>query len=406
MTDDRFEWGPWMTRKPLLQKPVHRWYTFPHSFASELVHSLIDEWHLTSSDLILDPFVGAGTTLLAAKERQIAAKGYDISPLAELVSRVKLANYKTLQLRSLFEVLDQQLDDPHCNELSLEDHPRLLRNALPDSRLREFANYSETICQLPCSRTSRDFFRLALIAIIPKFSHAQATGGWLKWSNPKNTDSTIKMAFNHQVNTMIGDTSKANTVSSVLSTVDLADARRIPDDDQTYTAVITSPPYPNRHDYTRIFGVELLFAFLSEHEIRQLRYQTLHSHPEARPTRPDSTGYSCPHGLLSIVSDLQELRADPRVSTMLHGYFRDIYLCLREASRVCKPAAKLAFVVGNVRYAGRLVPVDELTAELGTQVGLSVRKIYVGRYRGNSAQQMGRYGRQPSREAVVLFERR
>lgn len=56
--------------------------------------------------------------------------------------------------------------------------------------------------------------------------------------------------------------------------VQIADARSLPDPKGTYTAVITSPPYPNRHDYTRVFGVELLFEFLDWERLRMLRYQS------------------------------------------------------------------------------------------------------------------------------------
>ena len=56
----------------------------PHSFTGDLVHALIDEWHLDETDNLLDPFAGAGTTLLAAKERGIPGSGYDLSPLAVL----------------------------------------------------------------------------------------------------------------------------------------------------------------------------------------------------------------------------------------------------------------------------------------------------------------------------------
>ncbi len=39
---------------------------------------LVDEWGLDESDLVLDPFVGAGTTILAAKEKGIPATGDDL----------------------------------------------------------------------------------------------------------------------------------------------------------------------------------------------------------------------------------------------------------------------------------------------------------------------------------------
>jgi tRNA G10 N-methylase Trm11 len=56
--------------------------------------------------------------------------------------------------------------------------------------------------------------------------------------------------------------------------VEMADARSLPLSDESIDAVITSPPYVNRHDYTRVFGVELMFAFLDYEETKRLRYQS------------------------------------------------------------------------------------------------------------------------------------
>ena len=181
----------------------------------------------------------------------------------------------------------------------------------------------------------------------------------------------------------------------------VADARTLPDADGTCTAVITSPPYPNRHDYTRVFGVELMFAFLDWQSNRALRYQSFHSHPEARPKRPSADEYVAPARLERSIDHVK----DPRITRMLQGYFLDIYLCLREIARVCRRNAKIAVVVGNARYNGGAILVDEFTAELGERAGLACQEIRTVRWRGNSAQQMGRHGRVASRESVVLFEK-
>jgi len=78
---------------------------------------------------------------------------------------------------------------------------------------------------------------------------------------------------------------------------------------------------------------------------------------------------------------------------------------LREVERVCRKNAYVAWVVGNAQYYGLPIPVDELTAELGEQVGLTCDKLLTARFRGNSAQQMREYGRRPSRESVVIFRK-
>ncbi len=402
--EKRKDWRWWVTPKPLAGKPIHRWYVFPHSFTSELVHALVDEWGLTPKDHILDPFAGAGTTLLAAKEKGIPATGYDLSPLAVLAARVKIANYKAARLEDLWSRLRRAIQPARWNGAA-KDYPELVRDALPGKLLGAFDALDRNIEGLDASRAERDFFRLALLATMPEYSRAVAEGGWLRWVDRRRGTSTLLADLTERVDGMLEDLQKSPAQRRASWSVQAGDARSLPDAASTYSAVITSPPYPNRHDYTRIFGVELMFGFLDWEQTRRLRYQSFHSHPEARPVRPDANGYSRPYRLVQAVAQIARKERDPRVKEMIDGYFLDLYLALREVRRVCKRKASIAFVVGTAQYRGVPIPVDEFTAEIGEQLGLKCEKLLVARYRGNSAQQMGKYGRRPSRESVVVFRK-
>lgn len=385
-------------------KPIHRWYVFPHSFTSDLVHALIDEWGLGPRDRILDPFVGAGTTVLAAKEKGIPAQGYDLSPLAVLAARVKVANYNVSRLKKAWNHLEKTLDPALWNEAPTSTpYPELVRNALPGRLLAAFDAVVKEIGDIAVSDMERDFLRLALFGILPEFSRAAAAGGWLRWVDRQTDETALPAALRTRVQMMLQDLSGVQLPRRPCWRVQPGDARQLPDKRPAYSAVITSPPYPNRHDYTRVFGVELMFGFLSWEETRQLRYQTFHSHPEARPTRSEASRYSPPKALTDVVARLREQSADPRITAMLEGYFLDMYLCLRELGRVCRRGARIALVVGNARYGGEAIAVDELTAHVGEQAGLKCEKLLPVRYRGNSAQQMGKFGRSPSRESIVIL---
>ena len=333
--------------------------------------------------------------------------GYDISPLAHLISRVKVHEYRRASIETFSKTLAEELQNLPAHDEKREGCADLLKKAFPGDLFPVLTGCAKTLNELRCSIPERDFFRLALLAVLPRFSRAKATGGWLKWVNAGLEAVDVPEVFHEQIQQMTADIPHQHPPRTDLFwRVAMSDARSIPDDDGTYTYLVTSPPYPNRHDYTRIFGVELLFGFMTWKEMRELRHGSLQSHPEARPGRIQPTGYSRPSTLAGLVSSLRQDGVDARLPRMLEGYFKDIYQCLQEANRVCRPGAKLAFVVGNVSYGGHSVPVDELTAELGQLAGLECTKIYVARYRGNSAQQMRRYGRRPSREAVVVFQRR
>lgn len=403
--EERAEWRKWVTPAPLRSKAVHRWYVFPHSYTSELVHALIDEWGLSTKDRILDPFSGAGTTPLSAKEKGIPCTGYDLSPLSVLASRVKTANYDLSRLEEIWKKLRKRVETGKCNGLSRE-YPELVTKALPGKLLPTYELISKEIARTESKRIEQDFFRMALLATLPNYSRAVATGGWLKWEDKRTTARSLPRSFAEKVEVMLEDLRTVDLPAGINCKIKLADARELPDTGRRYTAVITSPPYPNRHDYTRVFGIELMLGLLDWEETKELRYQSFHSHPEAHPKRPTANGYKQPHRLKHAASRIKNKCTDPRVLAMLEGYFLDMYLCLRETARVSRMGARIAFVVGNAQYYGERILVDELTAEVGEQAGLRCETVIPVRYRGNSAQQMGTYGRRASRESVVVFRRR
>ena len=90
---------------------------------------------------------------------------------------------------------------------------------------------------------------------------------------------------------------------------------------------------------------------------------------------------------------------------MVEGYFRDTFEVLRVLKGHLRRGARLAFVVGNVRHAGVMVEVDECLARIGESLGYQRLGIWVIRLRGNSAQQMGAFGRSPARESIVFLQR-
>jgi DNA modification methylase len=84
-------------------KHVHRLHPYLGKFIPQLV-----EWFLAryfqADDVILDPFMGSGTTLVQGNEMKMHTIGIDISPFNCLIARVKLAKYDVVRARA--EILD------------------------------------------------------------------------------------------------------------------------------------------------------------------------------------------------------------------------------------------------------------------------------------------------------------
>ncbi|MBC8203901.1 MAG: hypothetical protein H8E87_00150 [FCB group bacterium] len=131
----------------------------------------------------------------------------------------------------------------------------------------------------------------------------------------------------------------------------------------------------------------------------------MRSHVEARRTIeiPD---YKPPARLEEMMERLQHrYLPNKKVKEMIWGYFEDMYAVLAETARVTKQSGHIAFVVGNCRYGGIMFPVDEMLAEIGENLGLKTEKIVVARYRGNSPQQMKKYGKESARESIIIWEK-
>jgi len=397
--------------KPLPRKhePIHDWFVFPHSFSKQLVEQLLASMEIAVGSKVADIFAGAGTTLLTCKQHGVSCIGYDLLPVAVHISNTKVADYRVEGLRRALEFLISNWDSGRQPLLSSPQIP-IIRKAFDEQTLRQFLLIREDIAKLDDAQ-ARDFFLTALLGIIGYFSKTLKAGGWLKLQPDKEVlPSAVFPGFCARAEQMMTDLTE-NKFHRPLKgewKTYLGDARALEESD-IYDGVITSPPYLNKHDYTRIFALELGLVFVSNHEeLKALRYNSLCSHTEAR--RQDwinVEGYIEPPTLTRLISQMSERELyNPKLPSMVRGYFEDMYCVLRSTSRILKRGAKAAFVLGNVRYAGIMIPVDEIVAEIGEQVGMKWVNTWIIRYRGNSAQQMGKYTLEPSRESIVFWKQK
>lgn len=392
-----------VTPRLIKDRPVHRWFYFPHSYSPQLIELLLDEWQVEPGAPVIDPFVGAGTTLRVAAERGHPAIGTDNSPLAVFVSRAKMRDYDAAQVR---EGLCQVLEQAERGAADVARTERLQR-AFTDAEFAELVRLREAIREQP--DTINPLLLLALMRVQQGVSRAQPDGGWFRWVEREDESAHIRADFAATVESVLADLACAPGLESQQSIVKLHDARFLADLSEDYPhalgtvgAIITSPPYPNRHDYSRIFQIELLTLGLDESDIFDLRYGSVRSHVEARPPDRRLPAFRPPKTLERAIEQLRG-KADRRIEPMLCGYFEDMNAVLHDAFQILAPGGHIALVVGNVRHGGVMIPVDEILVEVGAAIGYEPMTSWVARLRGNSAQQMGRFGREPARESVVIL---
>lgn len=388
------------TAKELRISPRHRWYYFPHSFSNRLIEEALSLWTLPGGGMLVDNFAGTGTTLLTARQNGLSSEGFDLSPLAVTAANTKIACYNPDQLyRSLNTILK-------AGPMDVPQIPERLSRAFTEEELQEIFTLLDPIRKL--SRKPRLFFLIALLWTVKDFCRAVPNGGWFRWRMWPNRSDEIRQSFKDRVESMLEDVQTLNWTGDIPpSRTRLADARKLPLPSSSIDGLITSPPYANRHDYSRVFHIDLLLLGLGEPEVTKLRHESIRSHVEAKGPvgyKRRLKGYSAPSALQAVLEKVP-VDADSRIRPLLNGYFEDIYLSLLEVGRILKLGGRAAYVVGNVRHAGVMVPVDEIIAELAKQTGLTFDAAWVLRLRGNSAQQMKQYGRQPSRETMIFFSK-
>lgn len=388
-----------------INRPIYNWHSFKHSYSKELVDTFISEFKLPKGAWVMDPFCGGGTTLLASKQAGINAHGFDILPFSVFLSNVKTNDFNIEKLKQAKQVFEEIKQWPSPTE-SLPDIV-ILKKAFKKSTEHQLLQIKERIRQIEDNNT-RDLFNLAFLSILESVSNTSKSGGFLRIVDRDINEAQIRGIFLNKVFKMIEDVeSFSKTYNGVKTIVRayLGDARKIPTE-QIYDAIITSPPYPNRHDYTRIYSLELVFDFIKDNDsLKKIRYETIRSHVEARK-KYEANGYRAPSVLKQLISQIQKNGVNNnQVIDMLNGYFEDMYLALSEMSKRLNKNGNVALVVSNVRFSGINIPVDEILSQIGKQAGLNPKGIWLARYRGNSSQQMKTYNRTPSRESIVIWEK-
>lgn len=376
----------------LRDAPIHNWFVFPHSFAPALVADVIESLRVPLRATVGDPFVGSGTTALTAQLLGREARASDLMPLAVLSTRVKTT------------AIDSDALDTGIRGLRLPtakvcvDRFGTVEQAFEPRQLDEIDRIITWIVGQDVPAVS-DFLSLALARAIEPHSKLRKSGGWLKRVPSEADSGPILPTFKAVVSRMIADVRVRQPLRPVQ--VSVADARELPWEDQSVDLILTSPPYLNKHDYTRVFCLELAIACrLDWGEIKALRHGTLRSHVESHdPPGGDQATYQPVDDWLNNAPD----SLDRRLPRLVRGYFQDMADVLRETKRVLRPAGAVVMVVGDVRFAGTMLPVAELLDHVGKRVGLEPIGSQIARYRGNSAQQMKSYGRVAAPEWILAW---
>lgn len=437
---------------------LHRWLKYKEGFSSELVRLLLNDFDLKKEDIVLDPFMGSGTTALTSIICGFNSAGFDILPMSRISIKAKMAiyEYDIEELESMAQEVSY-ICVPESYKKTVPEIP-ITKDGYPKETSKEIAFFKEHFSCSDYSQNAKTLLELCTLNSLEKVSYSAKDGQYLRWDwhCPKIIEATrererlgkkpfvvkldkgklpsLKEILLSELNYVIEDIkylqrSNPEGFKTRCDFIQESALFGLPKmKDNSVAAVISSPPYCNRYDYTRTYALELAYLGVSEEGIKKLRQELLSCTVENKPKTDRLQKFYCEIGresdfhetlriirgnavLNEIDSALKGRNKDGEINNkgvlkMVTGYFEELAFIFFELYRICKSGAYVAFVNDNVRYAGEIIPVDYLTTNLAEKIGFTPIKIYtLKQQKGNSSQQMKRYGRVALRKSITVWRK-
>jgi len=355
--------APYMTFQTNKTRPIHRWFFYKEGYAPEIVEYAVRREGLCCGDnMLLDPFCGVGTSLLAAKGMAMRGFGIDASELAVFVSKTKCANYEKTDLAEIRNFLNAKHGQ---KEPTIKWNFELFnpRAAFPKRNFNDILSLREEIESAHCSEKAKNLLLLALLSILPQTSIIVKDGGVLKIDKRKRA-MPAREAFRRKLKQMIDDIEHQQFFGPE-PVVELGDARRLNFADESFDIAVTSPPYLNNVDYSKIYGLELSLLSLSGETTKETRKKLIRSFIKGA----GDDDYA--------PKEVEELTARLPI---VGAYFADIERALSEINRVLKTGRSAYIVVSNSVIFNEHIAVDEILGQIGERLGMEC-EIIVGAYR-------------------------
>jgi len=185
---------------------THWFYPYKGKYHPQMIRALANIIGLKEGDVLLDPFIGSGTTAVEGALLNLKVIGFDISPLCVLISHVKTnAIHHFPKIEKAY--LDNQLFGKQIANAGAQ-------NCLEDP-VKSFELLARMIATSDSARRSRDFDTMLV-------------------NNREKMIQSVRL---------MRDACAEVGVSPMPADIKQGDARRLPLPDDSVDGVITSPPY-------------------------------------------------------------------------------------------------------------------------------------------------------------------
>jgi DNA modification methylase len=420
------ETSEWGTFRDSLRAPVHSWFTYPAGFSHKAVeHSIELAGLVPGKSTIYDPFMGSGTTNLAARSLGFNSVGVEAHPFVFEITQTKMfweVDRSEIDrfIARLPKIIGKVPTDASLIKLNDKKFPELVTKCfLPDAlysmgKVRDAINLDKSLAE-----ESKRFLRTALICTLRDVSIAAT--GW-PYIAPKKikVTSMSKDAINtyaRKVSKMLDDLSLIRSKSVNVKTkhrMILGSSAKSGLKAESIDHIFTSPPYLNNFDYADRTRLEMYFMGAADNwgEISSKIRTKLMTSATTQISRNDSRyeinsqiGETSPEVyefLIQTKESLGILRnqkgGKKSYDLLVTGYFNDIYEIIKDNFRVLRPGSEAIYILGDSAPYGVHVATDELIGQIGVGLGFQSYEIEVLRERG------GKWASNPQRHSVPLRE--
>jgi len=386
--------------------PIHSWFDYKQGYSPDLIQKLIGDLGIRRNGLILDPFNGVGTTLLAADELGISSVGFDVNPVAVLASEVKNHKYSQDDL----EILKGKLDEFHRSKPPAIAAPnyRSLPRIYRDHELHDLL-VIRAFVDLQSEDWVRKFFLLALISIVEPVSNRIKDGNGIKIAKSKKPVDDVFGLYDSKISSMLADLElvrPAGLGRTIYGSI-LADSAFQKIKDLRFAAAIYSPPYANCFDYLEVYKMEMwMGGFVTEYsDFAEFRNASVRSHVNSTFSKVITNADSDVSVVVSALAG--ETLWNKNIPAMVAGYFDDMTGILRRTFELLEAGGVSAIVVANSSYQGLIVPTDLLLSKIAKNIGFNVERVIKARSIRGSSQHMARQTMFSGlmRESIILLRK-
>jgi len=384
---------------------VHRWYDYVQGFDAALAAAKVHEHVPEGGGVVLDPFCGSGTTLVAAQFLGHHGIGVDANPLMCLVSDAKtcwdppLGEFKSraAELLGALEARTQETAEaaePPC-AIPMKSINKWFRPAV----LREVVAARDLLAELPSSTSPSvgKLLRLAYAKAMFESSQVSMCPGITFVKKPR---PPLRVTLGRKLLAIATDLQLLRALelhTRPKARVEEGDARDLGGVVGTGSVdlIFTSPPYPTDIEYTRQTRAELYFlGFIqSMEDVRGIKKRMVRGSPK-NIYKTDNNARRVEHyqAVQRVAAAIHERTKDKNwgwdYARMVREYFGDMDACLRECLRVLRPGAWALLVVGDQTCKGVRIPVTDILRQMAGDIGFADSFVETVRERRSTTHSM------------------